>query len=178
MESSSVQSLHLTTSLSESFWDPYRLFCRSEVCSFYCWVVFHQADPLSLLICSQLSETECFHIGMVVAFPGVETPSLDNSFLPLSCQLSKPTHPFDCVSWQRIWEDGFLRYLIFSEKSLYVFFYLIFFQLFFIYLVLVALGLCCCSQAFSSCGEQGGYPLIVVCWLLIAVASPVVEYRL
>ena len=82
MESSIVGSLHLTTSLSESFWDPYRLFCRSEVCSFFfCWVVFYRADSLSLLICSQLSETECFHTGMVGAFPGVETPSLDNSFL-------------------------------------------------------------------------------------------------
>ena len=48
---------------------------------FFCWVVFYRADSLSLLICSQLSETECFHTGMVGAFPGVETPSLDNSFL-------------------------------------------------------------------------------------------------
>ena len=43
-----------------------------------------------------------------------------------------------------------------------------------IYLFLAALGLCCCMQAFSSCGEQG-LLLVVVRGLLIAVASLVVE---
>ena len=47
----------------------------------------------------------------------------------------------------------------------------------FIYLFLAALGLRCCMQAFSSCGEQG-LLLVVVCGLLIAVASLVVEHEL
>ena len=46
-----------------------------------------------------------------------------------------------------------------------------------IYLFLVVLGLCCCTQAVSSCGEQG-LLFIVVHGLLIAVASLVVEYGL
>ena len=42
---------------------------------------------------------------------------------------------------------------------------------------MAALGLCCCTQAFSSCGEPG--PLFnAVCGLLIVVASLVVEHRL
>ena len=45
------------------------------------------------------------------------------------------------------------------------------------YLFLAALGLHCCTPAFSSCGEQG--PLFVaVHGLLIAVASLVAEHRL
>ena len=40
---------------------------------------------------------------------------------------------------------------------------------------LAVLGLCCCAQAFSSCGEQG-LLFVVVCGLLIAVASLVVEH--
>ena len=40
-----------------------------------------------------------------------------------------------------------------------------------------ALGLCCCVRAFSSCGERG-LLFIVVCGLLIAVASLVAEHGL
>ena len=47
----------------------------------------------------------------------------------------------------------------------------------FMYLFLAALGLRCCTQAFSSCGEQG-LLFIVVCGLLIAVASLVAEHGL
>ena len=53
--------------------------------------------------------------------------------------------------------------------------YSIFFK--FIYLFLAALGLCCCARAFSSCGEQG-LLFVVVCGLLIAVASLVEEQEL
>ena len=42
---------------------------------------------------------------------------------------------------------------------------------------LTALGLCCCAQAFSSCGEWG-LLFLVVQGLLIAVASLVTEHRL
>ena len=44
-------------------------------------------------------------------------------------------------------------------------------------LFLDALGLCCCVQAFSSCGEQE-LLFVAVRRLLIAVASLVVEHRL
>ena len=47
----------------------------------------------------------------------------------------------------------------------------------FIYLFLAALGLCCCVQAFSSCGERGLLS-VVVCGLLIAVASLAAEHGL
>ena len=49
--------------------------------------------------------------------------------------------------------------------------------IFSIYLFLSALGLCCCVQAFSSCGVQG-LLFVAVCGLLIAVASLVVEHGL
>ena len=52
-----------------------------------------------------------------------------------------------------------------------------FFKIYFIYLFLAALGFCCCTWAFSSCGKWG--PLfVVVHGLLIAVASLVAEHRL
>ena len=47
----------------------------------------------------------------------------------------------------------------------------------FIFLFSVVLGLHCCMEAFSSCGEQG-LLFIVVHGLLIAVASLVTEHRL
>ena len=47
----------------------------------------------------------------------------------------------------------------------------------FVCLLLAVLGLCSCVQAFSSCGV-GGYSLVAVCRLLIAVASLVVEHQL
>ena len=46
-----------------------------------------------------------------------------------------------------------------------------------IYLFMAALGLCCCTWAFSSCGERG-LLFVVVCRLLIAVASLVAEHGL
>ena len=46
-----------------------------------------------------------------------------------------------------------------------------------IYLFLPVLGLCCCAQAFSSCGELG-LLFVAVCRLLIAVASLLAEHRL
>ena len=49
--------------------------------------------------------------------------------------------------------------------------------IYFIYLFLAALDLCCCARAISSCGKRG---LLFVAErrLLIAVASPVVEHGL
>ena len=46
-----------------------------------------------------------------------------------------------------------------------------------IYLFLAALGVCCCAQAFSSCGERG-LLFVAVRGLLIAVASLVAEHGL
>ena len=56
--------------------------------------------------------------------------------------------------------------------SIYLFFKIYLFNLF-----LAALGLHCCAQAFSSCGERG-LLFVAVCGLLIAVASLVVEHGL
>ena len=42
---------------------------------------------------------------------------------------------------------------------------------------MAGVGLCCCAQAFSSCGEQG-LLFVVVRGLLIAVASLVAEHGL
>ena len=53
----------------------------------------------------------------------------------------------------------------------------LFFKNKFIYLFLAALGLRCCTQAFSSCGEWG-LLFVVVCGLLIVVASLVAEHEL
>ena len=44
-------------------------------------------------------------------------------------------------------------------------------------LFLAALGLHCCARAFSSCGERG-LLFVVVCGLLIAVASLAAEHGL
>ena len=49
--------------------------------------------------------------------------------------------------------------------------------IYFIYLFLAALGLCCCSRAFSGCGERGLF-FVAVCGLLIVVASLVAEHGL
>ena len=46
-----------------------------------------------------------------------------------------------------------------------------------IYLCLAALGLRCCAQAVSSCGERG-LLFVAVCGLLIVMASLVAEHRL
>ena len=52
-----------------------------------------------------------------------------------------------------------------------------FFFLIFIYLFMAVLGLLCCARAFSSCGEWGLF-FVMVCRLLIVVASLVVEHGL
>ena len=52
-----------------------------------------------------------------------------------------------------------------------------FFKNKFIYLFFAMLGLRCCARAFSRCGQRG-LLFIVVCGLLIAVASFVVEHGL
>ena len=62
-------------------------------------------------------------------------------------------------------DSTFMRYYLF----IYLFIYLFYF--------LGALGLHCSPQAFSSCGERG-LLFIVVCGLLIVVASLIVEHGL
>ena len=52
-----------------------------------------------------------------------------------------------------------------------------FFNLFILFLFLAALGLHCCTRAFSSCNEQG-LLLVVVHKILIAVTSLVAEHWL
>ena len=64
-----------------------------------------------------------------------------------------------------------------THSDTILFIYLFIFKIIFIYLFLAALGLCCCMQAFSSCGEQG-LLVVAVHGLLVVVASLVVEHRL
>ena len=52
-----------------------------------------------------------------------------------------------------------------------------FFLIYLFYLFLAALGLHCCTRAFSSCGERG-LLFVAVCGLLTAVASLVAEHGL
>ena len=54
---------------------------------------------------------------------------------------------------------------------------LFFYFIYFIFYFLAALGLRCCAQAFSSCGERG-LLFVVVHRLLIALASLVAEQGL
>ena len=61
----------------------------------------------------------------------------------------------------------FFKWCLFIFKIIYLF----------IYLFLAALGLHCCAQAFSSCGERG-LLFVAVRGLLIAVASLVPEHGL
>ena len=49
--------------------------------------------------------------------------------------------------------------------------------LFILYFIIAALGLCCCTRAFSGCGERG-LLFVAVCGLHIAVASLVAEHGL
>ena len=62
-----------------------------------------------------------------------------------------------------------------EELGIIIFFFKIY--LLYFYLFLAALGLCCCTWAFSSCGERG-LLFIAVRGLLIAVTSLVVEHGL
>ena len=55
--------------------------------------------------------------------------------------------------------------------------FLFYFILFYFIYLFAALGLCCCSWAFSSCSERR-LLFVAVRGLLIAVASPVAEHRL
>ena len=58
-----------------------------------------------------------------------------------------------------------------------MFMFFIFIYLFLLFYFLAALGLCCCARAFSSCSERG-LLFVVVCGLLIAVASLVAKHGL
>ena len=64
-----------------------------------------------------------------------------------------------------------------QEDYFFLFFFFNKFIYLFIYLFMAVLGLRCCARAFSSCGERG-LLFVVVCGLLIAVASLIAEHGL
>ena len=77
-----------------------------------------------------------------------------------------------------------VSYLCVSFGEMFIWFFCPFFKnnffkkyIYFIYLFLAALGLCCCTRAFSSCSEWG-LLFIEVHELLIVVASLVAEHGL
>ena len=64
-----------------------------------------------------------------------------------------------------------------QEDYFFLFFFFNKFIYLCIYLFMAVLGLRCCARAFSSCGERG-LLFVVVCGLLIAVASLIAEHGL
>ena len=86
-----------------------------------------------------------------------------------SCPLWLQLHQLSC-SW-----SGF-QFPVWGSLLISFTFFLSFF-FFLINLFLATLGLCCCAQAFSSCGERG-LLFVAVRGLLIVVASLVAEHRL
>ena len=60
---------------------------------------------------------------------------------------------------------------------LFIYFYFLFFKIYLFYIFLAALGLRCCTKAFSSCGERA-LLFVAVSRLLIVVASLVAEHGL
>ena len=66
---------------------------------------------------------------------------------------------------------------VFGLKPVLIGLFLFLYIFILFYLFLAALGLRCCAQAFSSCGERGLH-FVAVQGLLIEVASPVAEHRL
>ena len=68
-------------------------------------------------------------------------------------------------------------FFIFKIKKFYYYYFLNIYFYLLSFLFLAALGLHCCTRAFSSCGKQG-LLLVVVHGLLIAVASLVAEHGL
>ena len=72
-----------------------------------------------------------------------------------------------CIFWGTIY--------IYLNRVAAVLFFLIY--LFYLHLCLAALGVHCCTRAFSSCGEQG-LLFVVVRGLLIEAASLVAEHGL
>ena len=75
--------------------------------------------------------------------------------------------------WKPRNESFFQEALTPLSEECYLFIYLFYYYFYF----LAALGLCCCVEAFSSCGEQG-LLFVAVHGLLIAVASLVAEHGL
>ena len=73
------------------------------------------------------------------------------------------------------WHSTEYLYITYSHPPIYFIYLLFYLKNFFLFLAV--LGLHCCAQAFSSCGEQG-LLFIAVHRLLIAVASLVAEHGL
>ena len=93
-----------------------------------------------------------------------ESPRSDSDF-----PLSYPNPLLKIIGSKKVSQLFFPKYL----GTLFSTFFINFLFLFF----LAALGLPCCTHTFSSCGERE-LLFVVVCRLLIAVASLVAEHRL
>ena len=89
------------------------------------------------------------------------------------------SNPLSVISFADIFSHSVGRLFILFMVSFAVQKLLFIFKnkfIYFIYLFLAALGLCCCTRAFSGCSEWG--LLFVVVRRLLVVASLVVEHRL
>ena len=122
---------------------------------------------------------------MVLSLEGLRSVYvLSDSRMPLTHH--SPTHNHHQLAGDSRWESsqglGLPVYVTSRLKWISLCmcvhrFYFIFLNLFIHYLFLAALGLRCCTQAFSSCGERG-LLFIAVRGLLIVVASLIAECRL
>ena len=81
------------------------------------------------------------------------------------------------AKWPYVKLENELMLLMLCTLPYYFIIIIIFNKFILFYLFLAALGLCCCTRTFSSCSRQG-LLFVVVCGLLIAVASLVAEHRL
>ena len=82
------------------------------------------------------------------------------------------------VGWStRLQQEAWFKFFFVFFRNFLRICWTFFFFIYIIYLILAVLGLRCCTQAFSSCGERG-LLFLAVHRLLIAVASLVVEHGL
>ena len=89
-----------------------------------------------------------------------------SSCCTLPCWISSIELLSGWILWYT-WLEIFWR-----EANLFIFYFIVFINLFILfYLFLAALGLCCCTRAFSSCGERGLLFVVVrgfsLRWLLL-----------
>ena len=99
------------------------------------------------------------------------TPQRQRSQLAVSSKKSVFSPQSNSVSSDR------LNFTIFDFEILFFLSFFLSKFIYFLFLFLAALGLCCCARAFSGCGQRR-LLFVVVHGLLIEVASLVAEHGL
>ena len=128
-------------------------------------------DPAIALLGIYLKEMKTYiHRNL---YTNVHSSFIHNSFIQSSQK--QPKYPLTSERLNKLWYIHTKEYHSAIKRNKQVFFLFCFvlfcFVFIYLFLFLAALGLCCCAQAFSSCGEQG--PLFVavrgllIGWLLL-----------